>query len=179
MAVHLVRHARPLVEPGRPPHTWGLDPAGFDEVWALRESGRLPRRAAWLSSPEPKAVGTAQLLTDGEVAVLDGLREHVRESTQWLEDFPAVVRRAFAAPDESAHPGWEPLAACRERVVRAVDAVLADHDGDEVVLVGHGTAWTLVAAHLRGEAPDLDRWEGLGMPDVIRVDDPRRGPQAR
>lgn len=59
MAVHLVRHARPLVEPGRPPHTWGLDPAGFDEVRALRESGRLPRRAAWLSSPEPKAVGTA------------------------------------------------------------------------------------------------------------------------
>jgi hypothetical protein len=38
------------------------------------------------------------------------------------------------------------------------------------VLVGHGTAWTVLAARGTGAAPDLSRWARLGMPDVIEVD---------
>jgi hypothetical protein len=38
------------------------------------------------------------------------------------------------------------------------------------VLVGHGTAWTLVAADLTGQPPDLERWTSLAMPDVIPVE---------
>ena len=37
------------------------------------------------------------------------------------------------------------------------------------MLVGHGTAWTLLVAGLTGSEPDLVRWESLGMPDVIEV----------
>ena len=140
MTLFLVRHGRPLVDLGRPAHEWELNPAGFDDVWALRTSGRLPRRAVWFSSPEPKALATAELLTDGEVGVLDGLREHVRESTEGIDDFPGAVRRAFAVPDAVAVPGWEPLTACRERVVRAVEGIVAAHPDMDGVLVGHGTA---------------------------------------
>jgi broad specificity phosphatase PhoE len=168
--IHLVRHGLSLRVPGQPPHAWELDPAGFDDVWALRESGRLPRGAVWFSSPEPKATGTAQLLTDAEVGVVDGLREHVRDTADWIEDFPAVVGRAFAQPDTPAYAGWEPLSACRARVTRAVAGILAAHPDDDVVLVGHGTAWTLLAAELTGRPPDLDRWRGLRMPDVIVLD---------
>ena len=168
--LHLVRHGRPLVEPGLMPSAWELNPAGFDAIWALRESGRLPGHAAWFCSPEPKAVATAQLLTDAEVAVVDGLREQVRETGDWIDDFDAVVRRAFAEPDRAAHAGWEPLSATRERVVTSVRALLDEHPGDELVLVGHGTAWTVVASELTGTAPDLDRWAALGMPDVISLD---------
>lgn len=168
MTLHLVRHGRPVPDWSRPAHTWSLDPAGYDDVWALRE--RLPRRAAWYSSPETKAVETAQLLTDDRVGELDGLREHVRDSTGRLDDFEATVRRAFAHPAEPAHPGWEPLAACRERVVAAVAPVLAAHAGEDVVLVGHGTAWTLLAAALSGASPDLERWAALAMPDVVRIE---------
>lgn len=171
--LHLVRHGRPLLVPGTPAAGWDLDPAAYDDVWALRASGRLPARAAWFSSPEPKALQTAQLLTDTDVGVLDDLREHERTG-EWLDDFTGDVRRAFDHPDAAAAPGWEPLTACRERVVAAVRRVLevhGDEDGDEdVVLVGHGTAWTLVVADLTGRPPDLDRWEGLAMPDVIAVD---------
>lgn len=173
--LHLVRHGRSLPVPGVPAHEWELDPGGFDDVWALRESGRLPEVAAWFCSPEPKAIGTSQLLTEGEVGVVDGLREHVRDSGDWLEDFPAVVRRAFAEPELSAHPGWEPLAACRDRVVRTAAGILGVHGGGDVVLVGHGTAWTLLAAALTGAAPDLARWERLRMPDVIDVPLPATG----
>lgn len=150
-----------------PPHGWELDPAGFDDVWALRESGRLPERAVWFCSPEPKAVATAQLLTESEVGIVDDLREHVRDTADWIEDFAAAVARAFAEPDLSAYDGWEPLRACSERVVPAVRRVLEVHADEDVVLVGHGTAWTVVVAELTGSAPDLGRWASLAMPDVI------------
>lgn len=167
MTLHLVRHGRSLVVPGRPAHEWDVDPTAYDDVWALRD--RLPRGAAWFCSPEPKAVTTAQLLTDTDVGVVDDLREHVRDSTTWFDDFPAVVRRAFADPGVPAHEGWEPLTACRDRVVPAVRRILDVHGRDDVVLVGHGTAWTVLVAELTGREPDLARWEKLAMPDLIVV----------
>lgn len=167
MTLFLVRHGRPLPTSDRPAHEWTLDPAGFDAVWRLR--GRLPQGAAWFSSPEPKATETAQLLTDGPVGVIDELAEHRRETTDWIDDFAGTVRRAFAHPDEAAYDGWEPLARCRDRVMTAVRRVIAAHGDEDVVLVGHGTAWTLVVAELSGQPPDLDRWASLGLPDVIEV----------
>ncbi len=166
----LVRHGRPLIDRSRPAHEWELDPAAYDEIWALRTSGRLPQRAPWFSSPEPKALATAELLTDGEVGVVDGLREQRRDSTEWVEDLDDAVRRAFAVPAAAAVPGWEPITACRDRVVRAVDGILAEHGGTDVVLVGHGTAWTVLAAVLTRTDPDLERWRSLAMPDVIVLD---------
>ena len=67
-------------------------------------------------------------------------------------------------------PGWEPLSACRERVVGSVEGILAEYGDSDVVLVGHGTAWTVLAAALTGTEPDLDRWRAMAMPDLITVD---------
>ena len=168
MTLHLVRHGRPAMTRGVPAAEWDLDAGAYDDVWALRASGRLPARAAWFTSPEPKAVQTAQLLTDAQVGVLPQLREHERTG-EWLEDFTDAVRRAFAHPEAIAVPGWEPLSVCRDRVVPAVRRVLDVHGDDDVVLVGHGTAWTVVVAELTGRPPDLERWAALAMPDVIVV----------
>ncbi|WP_134767404.1 histidine phosphatase family protein [Nocardioides sp. 1609] len=170
MRLHLVRHGRPSVDLDRPAHEWVLDPAGYDDVWALRD--RLPRRAAWYCSPEPRATETAQLLTDDGVGILDGLREHVRDSTVWIEDLEGAVRDAFARPEVPVRDGWEPLALCRDRVVAAVEPILAAHAAADVVLVGHGTAWTVLAAVLTGTEPDLDRWARLTLPDVLVLDLP-------
>ena len=60
--------------------------------------------------------------------------------------------------------------ACRARVVPAVRRVLDVHGDDDVVIVGRGTAWSLVVVDLTGRLPDLDRWSTLVMPDVITVD---------
>lgn len=56
--------------------------------------------------------------------------------------------------------------------------LLAEHPRDDLVLVGHGTAWTLLLAELTGSAPDLDAWAALRMPDVWEVDRPVAGQQA-
>src|SRR3546814_15016095 len=136
VTVFLVRHGLPLKEPGKTPAEWSLDPAGFDAIWALRESGRLPARAAWFSSPEPKATETAQLLTDGGVGIVDELAEQRRETTDHIADLAATVRRAFAAPDEPAHHVREPLTDCRHRGATAARTRLDGPDAEDVAQCG-------------------------------------------
>lgn len=170
-SVYLVRHERPLVDRGSAAATWLLDRAGHDQILALRD--RLPARPVWYCSPEPKARDTARLLAVG-VEPADGvhvepdLREHERGSA-WVEDFAATVQRALETPELPAVPGWEAAEACQQRVTAACARILSAHPGREVVLVGHGTAWTLLAARLTGSPPDLERWRTLRMPDVIEA----------
>jgi broad specificity phosphatase PhoE len=171
LTLFLVRHGRPVIDRSRPAHEWSLDPAYDDDVRALR--GRLSGAAAWYSSPEPKAFMTARLLTEAPIEIVPDLREHERHSADWIEDFGAAVRRAFAEPEVAAYDGWEPLARCRERVVRVTAGILATHRTSDVVLVGHGTAWTCLVSALRGIPPDLDAWESLAMPDLIECVVPR------
>jgi broad specificity phosphatase PhoE len=104
---------------------------------------------------------------------VDELREHERGVTAWFDDeteWHAAVRAAFARPEVAALEGWEPLARTRDRLLPAVRRLLAAHGAEDVVLVGHGTAWTLLVSELSGEPPDLERWARLAMPDVWVVD---------
>lgn len=167
MTLYLVRHGLPVVDPATPAAEWPLDPRSYGDVWALRESGRLPGRAHWYSSPETKAKETAQLLFDGPVGILDGLREHQRT---WGDgDFAAQIERAFARPDVPAHDGWETIDACAARLLATVSPVLAAHEGEDVVLVGHGTAWTLTVSRITSQPPDLRRWRELTFPDLFII----------
>lgn len=109
------------------------------------------------------------MLTDGDVGIVDALAEH-RRGSGWVEDFPAAVRRAVARPEQVAVDGWETIAECRERVVGAVRLLVDQHAGADLVLVGHGTAWTLVVADLTDRPPDLGRWARMALPDVLVVD---------
>mgnify|MGYP003852005189 CR=1 FL=1 len=87
-----------------------------------------------------------------------------------MDNFHETIVRAFDRPDTSAQEGWEPMDATRRRVVDEVRPLLTTCVDGDVVLVGHGTAWTLLVAELTGSAPDLDRWRALAMPDVITLD---------
>lgn len=167
-SLFLIRHGRPLTDPARPAATWPLDPAGLADIDRLRRSGRLPEKADWFSSSEQKALDTAARLTDGPVTALDALREQ-RRAARWFDrhdDFTNAVRRAFEHPDRSPVPEWEPLARTRDRLVPVVRRILAERPGRDVVLVGHGTAWTLLVAELTGRRADLQAWARLAMPDL-------------
>ena len=169
MHLHLVRHGRPVVVPGEPASAWPLDPAYADDVRALR--GLVPEDARWFSSPEPKALDTARLLTDAEVTVVKDLREQERPAGEWLPrvQWHAVVRRTFAEPDVATLPGWEPLTHCRARVASAVRHVVAAAAGRPVALAGHATAWTALVAELTGAEPDVAAWARMTMPDLLVV----------
>jgi len=164
----LVRHGRPLLDPALPAARWPLADDAAAEVLALGTVG--DPAAAWFSSPEPEALATARLLGPGSIEVVEDLREAER-SAVWFEDageFGAVVRRGFESPAEPAVTGWEPLARTRTRVVATVRELLAP--GRPLVLVGHGTAWTLLVAELTGAEPDLDAWAAMPMPAVADLE---------
>lgn len=168
----LVRHGRPVVDPALPASSWQLDADAVAEVRALPEPV-----GSWFSSPEPKALATARELTGSDVTTVRDLREAERTAV-WMDDpaqFHLVVRRAFADPGCAPVLGWEPLTMTRQRVVAAVRGLLAQTPGD-VVLVGHGTAWTLLVADLTGNQPDLASWTHMRMPDLATLDISPDGP---
>jgi broad specificity phosphatase PhoE len=167
--VHLVRHGLPLVDTGAAASSWVLDPAGTGPIRDLRASGRLPDRATWFSSPEPKARETARLLTDGPVEVVDALREQVRLHVGWITDFDGVLAEAFAHPERPAHDGWEPLEATGRRAAQAVRELLRTHPSGDLVLVGHGTSLALVAAELTGTPVNPYAPAAMGFPDVVTI----------
>ena len=169
VTVYLVRHGRPFVDRAVPASQWTLDPVHEASVTALRSSAPWPDDAAWFTSPEPKAARTAFLLTGRDVPVVDDLREQER-GPGWRDDFEDLMREAFTNPFSVVHDGWEPLVRTRSRVVDAVRQLVADHPGRDLVLVGHGTAWTVLATELTGADPDVERWASLSMPDVIVIE---------
>jgi broad specificity phosphatase PhoE len=169
--LHLVRHGRPVIEPGKPASSWRLDRAASPDLQRLRTFLATGTAAAsWYSSDEPKAVGTARTLTDGEIEVVPALKEAVR--ADWFprqDQFQAAALAAFARPAHPALPGWEPFDQARARVRAAANDIVG-RSRTEVVLVGHGTAWTLLVSDLTGQPPDLDSWRRLGQPDLCTLD---------
>lgn len=142
---------------------------------ALRASGELPADALWVSSTELKAVSTAKLLTSSDIGLDAELREAVRDPA-WLsfDDFQATVLRSFAQPDTSVREGWEPLEVTRRRVTASARSAVERGAGRDVVLVGHGTAWTMLIAGLTGQPPDLEAWQAMQMPDHCALEWPHR-----
>jgi broad specificity phosphatase PhoE len=169
--LHLVRHGRPTIEPGKLASSWQLDPAASPGLQRLRSFmvANAPA-ASWHSSDEPKAVATASALTDGEVEVVPMLREAGRADWFPLQDqFRAAVLAAFSEPTIAACPGWEPFDQTRARVRVSADEIVGRSPND-VVLVGHGTAWTLLVSDITGQPPDLESWARLGLPDLCTLD---------
>lgn len=170
MTLHLVRHAAPAIDPEVEPASWPLDPGRTHEVGLLARSGVLPGdgRARWCSSPEPKAISTAGLLTDtlalsGQVEVVGDLREQHRPAG-WVDDFAVRNHRSLVCEDVPSASGWESSASTRARVAAAARTLMVDTLGD-LVLVGHGTAWTLLISELTSRPVDLAAWERMGLPD--------------
>jgi broad specificity phosphatase PhoE len=180
--LHLVRHGRPVIEPGKPASSWLLDRGAASDLQHLRVFLTANVRAAsWHSSDEPKAVATASALTDREFDILPTLREALR--ADWFphqREFQVAVLTAFGTPTRPGRPGWEPFERTRTRIAAAARQIVEQSPTD-VVLVGHGTAWTLLVSEITGQpldldawrrlqTPDLDAWRRLQMPDLCTLD---------
>ncbi|MBV8908334.1 MAG: histidine phosphatase family protein, partial [Sphingomonas sp.] len=125
---------------------------------------------AIFSSPEPKAVRTADLLAreHGAAVRIDrDLREHARASTGFLPqaEFEEGIERLLRS-DRDLVFGDETADAVFKRMSRAiVRARSADPDGD-VVAVTHGTALSLYVGRTLGlDARAL--WRRLGFSTAV------------
>lgn len=169
-ALILVRHGRPAIDPEAPPITWPLCPDGRDAVARLAERLAPYAPAAVVSSPEPKAWQTAEIIAARlglAVERDEGLHEHKRPALAFgAEDaFRARIAEVFADPSRPA-PGGESV----QQACARMAACLAAHPGRPLLAVTHGT----VMSEYLGQALGLDAhdlWRSLHTPDAFVLDD--------
>ncbi|MBU1376531.1 MAG: histidine phosphatase family protein [Alphaproteobacteria bacterium] len=165
----LVRHGRPVIDRDIPPPQWGLCPEGRDAVAALAEK-LIPFGAeAAISSPEPKALQTAEIIGQRlglAVEVEHGLHEHKRSHVSFgtEAEFRQRIAQVFANPTVPA-PGGESAEQACDRLA----TTLAKHTVRPLIAVTHGTVLSLYVARLLGlDAHDL--WRNLHTPDAFVLD---------
>ena len=150
----LVRHATVQLRLGEPARTWPLTEEGRAAAALL--AARLPRVERVLSSPEPKALGTAEPIAhlhSLQVEVDDRLREVERERNLPTRDaHRAAVRRYLAGEGVN---GWEPRELALARVRAAVAGL------EDAAVVSHGMLLSLLLGY------SFDEWSRIGLPDAI------------
>jgi broad specificity phosphatase PhoE len=165
--VLLVRHSVPEVDRSIPAAEWRLSAEGRARCDALAKRVSAYDPELIMSSTEPKALETAELLASRlglDVRESAELREQERRTVGWLErdELEAAVLRVFAEPDQVVF-GEESAASALERFTRAVEGL-----GDRAIVVSHGTVISLYVAARTGQDA-FALWKGLELPDLLVV----------
>lgn len=163
----LIKHSEPAIDPGAPPNSWHLSEEGRrrSTTLATRLEPYMPEVV--LTSEEPKATETAQIVSDWlglKVIAHPRLHEHDRTGAPFgtQEDFERTASIFFESPGELVW-GNETAEQARERFSGAIDDILERHPCDTVAVVAHGTVITLfVTQHAEVEA--FGFWKRLGLP---------------
>jgi len=164
----LVRHALPEFVVGLPASEWQLSGEGRQRCQRLADRLAAYDLATVITSTEPKAVETGQIVADALHLPLEtapGLHEHERgvvTSTGDQAAFRAQVRRLFERPDELIF-GAETANQAHARFATAVAAAIEQHPHGNLAIVTHGTVITLFIARAAGLDP-VPFWKSLGLP---------------
>lgn len=173
MRLILAKHAAPQLVPGQSAHTWTLSARGRAQACALGARLVPYRPTRLLSSAEPKARETAELMSAFlpglHVEALEALGEHRRAGVGWIETpeaFRATVAGVFAAPERVVW-GEESADAAHARFDRGLTEALKQRDDACVVAVAHGTVIALWAARAAGLSDPYALWARLGLPSFV------------
>ena len=170
----LIKHAVPVLNPREPASRWPLSSRGCQQ--ADRLARWLQGRDVFpqiLSSPEPKAHQTAQILGSilgAPLQVLPGLHEHRREEVGWLpgQEFPRRVRQFFETPNQLVF-GEETAQEAGQRFQMEVKRGLELHPAaNPLAVVAHGTVITLFVQQYSPIPTDpFPFWRQLGLPSAV------------
>ena len=168
----LIKHASPLVIPGTSPEKWNLSDKGRESCNALADSLREFQPATIVSSTEPKAIETAQLVAAQlkiDTSTAENLHEHDRSNVPHMRsgEFISHMEVFFRKRHERVL-GRETAHEAEERFAGAVDAVLARHADGNVAVVSHGTVIALYLARHGGKKP-FELWREMGLPSFATL----------
>ena len=146
----LAKHTYPEIQPDVPAKHWLLGDKGRAQSLLLAEQLRAYRPEIIVTSEEPKAAETGEIIADAldlPCRSAPGLHEHDRAGVPYFADiaeFEAAVKRFFENPAERVF-GGESADDTKQRFVSAVQEVFTAHPTQTVVIVAHGTVNTLFA----------------------------------
>jgi broad specificity phosphatase PhoE len=173
----LIKHAAPLVDPAKSSDLWKLSEVGREQAGKLAQQLRAMEIAVLVSSEEPKAKETAEIVGSAlavNVKTARDLREHDRRNVPHMRsrDFISMVELFFRKPGERVL-GSESANEALARFTTAVDEVLASHGEGNVGIVAHGTVIALyLAAHSQRNGFEL--WRAMGLPSYAVIELPER-----
>lgn len=168
-----VRHSLPEIDPSIPASQWQLSDEGRLRCLGLAEqlTPYLPARI--LSSPQPKALQTAQIVAQRSklpFSQVAGLHEHQREGAAFTSQahFMAQVGALFAHPAERVF-GEESADQAFTRFAGVVDSAIQEAGAQNLVIVTHGTVMALWAWRRLGLEP-FPFWRSQTMPCILVTD---------
>jgi broad specificity phosphatase PhoE len=169
----LVKHSVPEIEKDRPANTWRLSKEGQRRAHRLVEQLEGFAPEVIVSSNEPKAKETAEILAyhfQLGLQILPDLHEHDRSNVPFLSNdlFQASMRDFFQHPNELVF-GGETANQAYARFYRAIHTILNENLNKTVVIVTHGTVISLFVSRLTGSA-DWELWNQLGLPSFVAMD---------
>jgi broad specificity phosphatase PhoE len=144
----LIKHSKPEIKADVPAKFWDLSTEGRERAARLAE--RLTKYAPQriMSSDEPKAIQTAQIVADIHHIphhVGQNLHEHDRSNVlanDGQAQFETKVASFFDHPDDLVY-GRETAAAALSRFSQALDETINRYPVDTLAVVAHGTVITL------------------------------------
>jgi broad specificity phosphatase PhoE len=164
----LVRHSLPEFVTGVPASQWHLSGEGRRRCRRLAGQLALHDLAAIVTSQEPKATETGQIVADMlglRLEIAAGLHEHERGVVGDMgsqEQFQAQVTLFFSRPGELVM-GYETADQAHTRFQAAVARVVEQHRTGNLAIVSHGTVLTLLIARANRLDP-VPLWQSLGLP---------------
>ena len=167
--LYLIRHARSRMR-GDAPARWPLSRHG------QRQAGVLARQDLWreveliFSSPEPKALQTAEPAARRwyiPLEIVDCL--HKLRRPRLIPDYRKVVARLLADRQASI-AGMESAAQAAERITRCLEALVAAHPEKTLAAVSHGLVLTLFLARLENRWPTVAEWDAVPFAGLAVVE---------
>lgn len=171
----LAKHAEPALTPEVTAERWQLTDAGRAQCARLAERLRAHAPGRIISSTEPKAIETGQLVSrqlglpfDSEI----GLHEHDRSNVPLVprDAFEANMQRFFSLPHELVY-GRESADEARVRFQSALARVLRQYPADTPAIITHGTVIALLLA-VPNSLDAFSLWKSLGTPSFVVVESP-------
>jgi broad specificity phosphatase PhoE len=143
----LIKHAKPLVDSQKPAESWKLSDDGRSAARLLAMQLTSQGLSIVVSSDEPKASETAQILASElklSAQSHPDLHEHDRSNVPHMRsgEFISHVELLFRRPHEVVL-GQESAAEALERFQRAIDEIVAKHPERNIAVVSHGTVIAL------------------------------------
>lgn len=144
-------HPQVSIDPHTPVGHWSLSHEGLMRTNKVATATGLSKTTQIISSAETKARQTAMIIAKSlklEISVRERMHENDRSSTGFLPlaEFEAMADDFFAHPGQSVD-GWERAIDAQRRIVGETNQIIAQHDGGDLLLVGHGAVGTLLYCH--------------------------------
>ena len=166
----LVKHAQPVLDGTKPAREWGLTAKGEEQAKRLGAALRPFIPCHLVSSPEPKALRTCEIVADeldASMRVVEGLREIDRPV---LPIMPASEHEQLNARifTEFEHRvmGRESAQEARQRFGDAVTTEALRTEANDLIVVAHGTVISLFVSE-HNDVDSFGLWRRLQCPSFV------------